>query len=55
MFVNFGHGKCPVCGDFGNRMQKQKGSFSCRRCMLAFDKFSVVFFEEPQDNGRFWN
>ncbi len=53
MFVNFGPGKCPVCGDFGNKMKNE--NFSCRKCNLAFDKFSVMFFEEPTEQNRFWN
>ncbi len=53
MFVNFGMGKCPMCGDFGKKIQKD--NFSCRKCSLMFDKFYVSFLSEPQEQNSFWN
>lgn len=53
MFVNFGEGKCPLCGDFGRRARGK--SYSCGKCSLAFDNFSVMFAEEPEEQNRFWN
>jgi hypothetical protein len=39
MLVNFGAGKCPVCGDFGTAVQKD--IFHCGRCRVSFNEFYV--------------
>ncbi len=53
MFVQFGEGKCPLCGDFGKELKKEM--FSCRSCDISFDKFMILFTAEPKVEQKFWN
>jgi len=39
MFVVFEKGRCPVCGDFGQKLEKE--IFHCSKCMIAFDEFCI--------------
>ena len=59
MFANFGHGKCPMCGDFGKKMNKKAGKgkadFRCRNCNLVFDNYFIYAAEEPGEQQKFWN
>ena len=40
MLVNFGAGKCPLCGDFGKAIDKK--TMHCPKCEIAFDDFVVM-------------
>lgn len=54
MFVVFGHGKCPLCGDEGSKLARQ--TFHCRRCDIAFNDFYISTLTEPnEDEMKFWN
>lgn len=54
MFVNFGSGKCPVCGDFGKVMQKDV--FHCNKCKIAFNDFYISNFRELKEyENKYWN
>ncbi len=54
MFVAFGYGKCPFCGDFGQEVEKE--IFLCSKCDLAFNEFGISSISNPpEDEDRFWN
>lgn len=54
MLVNFGHGKCPLCGDFGRELEKR--TFHCRKCDIAFDKFFILHADEAKEYyAKYWN
>jgi hypothetical protein len=40
MYIHFGEGKCPLCGDLGQKQKKTK-MLSCSSCMVEFDKFHL--------------
>ncbi|MBI4018188.1 MAG: hypothetical protein HY368_01120 [Candidatus Aenigmarchaeota archaeon] len=53
MFVIFGEGKCPLCGDGGSRLGRQ--TYHCRRCDIAFNDFAISSLREPQESEvKFW-
>lgn len=54
MFVFFGEGKCPLCGDSGKKMPAE--TYHCGRCAVAFNEFyiSVMGETKPPEN-KFWN
>ena len=52
MYVHFGHGRCPLCGTGGDKVEKD--TFTCRRCRVAFDRF-MLFPAEQDDMGQMWN
>jgi len=52
MFVNFGTGKCPVCGDFGKTVEKD--IFHCGRCSVSFNQFSITTLE-IKEHDKYWN
>ena len=48
MFVYFGAGKCPVCGNFGKTVKSDV--FHCSSCDILFNEFSIAgFMEEPEE------
>ena len=47
MFVNFGAGKCPVCGDFANAIERD--IFHCGKCRVSFNRFSVTASKRLED------
>lgn len=54
MFIAFGPGKCPLCGDGGTKLSKE--TYHCRRCEIAFNDFAISELTEPQDDEtKFWN
>jgi transposase-like protein len=57
MFVNFGQGKCPICGDFGKKLseKKLKNNFNCKKCNATFDNFYLFILKEPEEQNKFWN
>ena len=55
MYVHFGNGKCPLCGDFGQGWEKKTEMLSCRKCRLEFDSFFVFLTEETAEQQKFWN
>ncbi len=54
MFVNFGSGKCPVCGDFARAMSKR--IFHCSKCRIAFNDYYISSARELEEyHGKYWN
>ena len=54
MFVNFGSGKCPMCGDFARTVEKK--IFHCGKCRIAFNEYYISAFGEVKDyNNKYWN
>lgn len=54
MFVNFGNGKCPICGDFGSKLSAE--TFHCTKCEVAFNEFSLSSLSVPKDpEYKMWN
>jgi hypothetical protein len=54
MFINFGDGKCPVCGDFGSEVEKR--IFHCGKCKVSFNEFYVATHKELEEyNNKYWN
>ena len=54
MFVNFGSGKCPVCGDFAQLMSKK--IFHCGKCNIAFNDYYISTTRELDEyHGKYWN
>ncbi len=54
MFVNFGSGKCPVCGDFGKVMERHV--FHCAKCKIAFNDFYISNFKNLKEyENKYWN
>ncbi len=53
MFVNFGTGKCPMCGNFGEAVEKE--IFHCGRCMVSFNRFSITTAKKLEDYERYLN
>ena len=54
MFVAFGPGKCPLCGDSGSVLAKE--TYHCRRCEIAFDNFAISSLTDPNEGDmKFWN
>lgn len=54
MLVNFGSGKCPLCGDFGKELEKKK-LFHCRKCNIRFDQFWIMTSSELREASKYWN
>lgn len=53
MFVVFGEGKCPLCGDGGRKLSKE--TYHCGRCEVAFNEFYISLASEPKQAGsKFW-
>lgn len=52
MFVFFGKGKCPLCGNIG---MKNKDVWVCERCFIVFDEFGLVEFNEFPEYTDLWN
>lgn len=53
MFVVFGDGKCPLCGDGGSRIGKE--TYRCGRCEIAFNDFAISSLTEPKsEEMKFW-
>ena len=61
MFMNFGHGKCPLCGDFGARIAQKRQAkmndrnFNCKNCNAVFDNFCLFMLDAPKEQNKFWN
>ena len=54
MLVNFGTGKCPLCGDFGKEIVKK--NFRCSKCNISFNDFMIMQFEEIGEYySKYWN
>ena len=53
MFVNFGSGKCPICGDFGSTVERDV--FHCGKCTVSFNSFSFVASKSTEEANRDWN
>lgn len=54
MLVNFGEGKCPICGDFAKKLEKK--TFHCRKCDVAFNEFLIFNVTEPENYmNKYWN
>lgn len=54
MFIAFGHGKCPLCGDAGASLAKE--TYHCRRCFIAFNDYAISSLTDPNENDmKFWN
>ncbi|MEM7819831.1 MAG: hypothetical protein QXD48_03310 [Candidatus Aenigmatarchaeota archaeon] len=54
MLINFGNGKCPLCGDFGKEIVKEV--FHCPKCNVTFNNFSLSSYSEIKtDKNKFWN
>ncbi len=54
MFIVFGSGKCPLCGDFGTRAQEDV--FHCEKCMVAFNDFGLSSHSKiKQPDMKYWN
>ena len=54
MIVNFGNGKCPLCGDFGKKIENR--TFHCVKCDVAFDDFLIHHAAENENSmNKFWN
>ena len=52
MFVVFGKGKCPMCGNKGKRLDKD--IFKCADCEVSFNDYSL--HGQPQtEKEKFWN
>ncbi len=49
MFVKFGKGRCPICGDVG--VKKQKDVYFCQECEITFSEFGF-FGELPEKKRR---
>jgi ribosomal protein L37AE/L43A len=57
MFVNFGSGKCPVCGDSAKNVEKkEKDVFHCTKCKISFNDFYIANFEQLKEyENKYWN
>ncbi len=53
MFISFGSGKCPFCGNFGKKLEQQ--IFHCAKCDIAFNDFAVSTFTDPKEHYNLWN
>lgn len=54
MFINFGSGKCPLCGDFGTEISRE--IFHCDKCMVAFNNFGLSRHSGmKQPEAKYWN
>jgi ribosomal protein L37AE/L43A len=54
MFVNFGQGKCPLCGDNGKEIEKKV--FHCSKCRVSFDGFIIAHSRKLKDYAdKYWN
>ena len=54
MFINFGSGKCPVCGDFGKSMTKD--IFHCLKCRISFNDYYISNVDGLKDyESKYWN
>jgi len=54
MLVNFGQGKCPLCGDFCKELEKR--TFHCKNCNIAFDEFMIVHSSNLRKYAdKYWN
>lgn len=52
MIINYGKGKCPVCGDFAAR---EKENFRCSKCNISFDDFLLIEYDELSDyDDKYW-
>lgn len=54
MLVVFGNGKCPLCGDAAQRVEKKL--MHCEKCDVAFDNYVLMGdnLEFKQDT-KYWN
>ena len=52
MFLFFGKGKCPFCGNFG---KKVGDGWHCYRCSVQFDKFGLIDVDEFPYYVNLWN
>ncbi|MBS3053245.1 MAG: hypothetical protein J4469_01970 [Candidatus Aenigmarchaeota archaeon] len=53
MFVAFGDGKCPFCGDASKQLSKE--TYHCSRCDIAFNKYYVsVLGKQKEPQTKFW-
>lgn len=53
MFVIFGEGKCPLCGDAGRQLSKE--TYHCGRCDVAFNEFYISLAENAKEpKTKFW-
>ncbi len=50
MFIDFGNGKCPICGDFGKQTDDV---VHCTRCRTTFDGF-WLFAQDLEDTMKDW-
>ena len=54
MFIVFGSGKCPLCGDFGTEISEE--IYKCERCVVAFNDFGISSQSEArQAETKYWN
>lgn len=55
MFLNLGRGRCPMCGDGADMVEKE--TFECRKCSVMFDDFMISFSQEHEDMEmyHYWN
>ncbi len=55
MLINFGAGKCPLCGDFARELEKK--TLHCKKCKIAFNDFFIVSsYEEIKEYyAKYWN
>lgn len=52
MFLQFGKGKCPVCGVLGEEVDSLH--HECPRCGAKFSEFGVAFAEK-NEWGLYWH
>jgi tRNA(Ile2) C34 agmatinyltransferase TiaS len=53
VLVNFGTGKCPLCGDYGKKLEKK--AFQCRKCRIRFDHYWILSTKELREASKYWN
>ncbi len=53
MFVAFGPGKCPLCGDFGKDVGRK--TFQCKKCDISFNDFLISKTDVKEYNDLYWN
>jgi|GEM_PF-2920612 len=53
MFVNFGKGKCPLCGD---KAIEVGDAYHCGKCEVSFDDFMIASQGELAEyTDKYWN
>ncbi len=50
MFIDFGNGKCPMCGDFGREVEQV---IHCIKCQASYDGFWLL--SDGEDREKDWN